>query len=178
MAWFSSVTEQGREEPLSIVCIGRAKIVIPTVGSVGSVRLAPPTPDGPGLVYQYNKLGQMRFATVGSGASAYTVEIRYDLAGRKVRMSDSGMGIWVYDYDGAGNLACQKEAKNQPILFGYDRLNRLVGKDYLSSAACTPLSTEAVGLSGYDAQCYYDGQSFTFHSSERPQDKRILFGTT
>lgn len=127
--------------------------------------LTTPVPAGPGLVYQYNKLGQLRFATVGSGASAYTTEIRYDLAGRKVWMSDPDMGIWTYDYDGAGNLACQKDAKNQSILFGYDRLNRLVGKDTLGSATCTPLSIEATNLSGYEVQFYYDGQAFTFQGT-------------
>ncbi len=122
-------------------------------------------PVGPGLIYQYDKLGNLRFATVGSGATAYTTEIRYDKANRKVWMNDPDLGNWTYEYDGAGNLACQKDANNQSVKLVYDKFNRLTGKDYLGSSTCSPSTTEVTGasLSGYELQYYYDGVSFTFN---------------
>ncbi len=45
-------------------------------------------------------------------------------------MYDPDMGHWIYDYDANGNLAYQKDAKNQAIYFQYDPLNRLRQKDY------------------------------------------------
>ncbi len=50
----------------------------------------------------------------------------YDALGRKTRMNDADMGIWLYDYDVAGNLRWQQAPDNQAICFYYDGLNRLV----------------------------------------------------
>jgi RHS repeat-associated protein len=119
---------------------------------------------GPGLAYQYDKLGNLRYATVGSGQTAYTTEIRYDKSNRKVWMNDPDLGIQTYDYDGAGNLACQKDAKNNSIKLVYDKFNRLDGKDYLGVNSCSPSTTEITDFSGYDIQFHYDGEAFTYRN--------------
>ncbi|MEW6170763.1 MAG: toxin TcdB middle/N-terminal domain-containing protein, partial [Candidatus Omnitrophota bacterium] len=54
--------------------------------------------------------------------------IWYDSAGRKIKMDDPDMGIWLYEYDLLGNLTKQTDNKGQVIEFTYDNLNRLVQK--------------------------------------------------
>lgn len=64
-------------------------------------------------------------------------KLYYDLAGRKVKMTDPDMGTWAYTYDRAGNLKTQKDALNQTVSFTYDVLNRLVKKAYPNSKFIT-----------------------------------------
>ncbi len=124
--------------------------------------LSTAAPAAPGLVYIYDKLGNLRFAKVGSGSTQYTTEIRYDKVSRKVWMNDPDLGTWSYDYDGAGNLACQKDAKNNSIKLVYDKVNRLAGKDYLGASVCTPDTSEIINFTSYDIQFHYDGEAFTY----------------
>ncbi len=57
-------------------------------------------------------------------------QMSYDALGRKIAMDDPDMGHWEYEYDGAGNLIRQTDARGQVIRFRYDALNRLTAKDY------------------------------------------------
>lgn len=57
-------------------------------------------------------------------------KIGYDSLGRKTKMDDPDMGIWLYEYDKASNLTKQTDAKGSIINFQYDALNRLQKKDY------------------------------------------------
>ncbi|MFO0701164.1 MAG: FG-GAP-like repeat-containing protein [Nitrospira sp.] len=76
--------------------------------------------------------------------------MQYDSLSRKIAMSDPDMGkcgdlttlapsatypwyptpCWNYQYDDAGNLVRQTDAKNQTLWFTYDALNRRMQKDY------------------------------------------------
>jgi RHS repeat-associated protein len=56
------------------------------------------------------------------------VSMSYDGFGRKESMNDPDMGAWNYSYDAAGNLTQQKDANEDQICFGYDKLDRLVRK--------------------------------------------------
>ena len=50
-------------------------------------------------------------------------------------MTDPDMGFWTYDYDKAGNLITQTDAKGQTISFEYnDGLNRLTQKSFVNSS--------------------------------------------
>ena len=145
-----------------------------TLDEETGLSLSTPVPAAPGLVYEYDKLGNLRFAKVGSGTTQYTTEIQYDKASRKVWMSDPDLGIWSYDYDGAGNLACQKDAKNNSIKLVYDKLNRLAGKDNLGAATCTPETTEITNFTGYDIQFHYDGEPFTYLNTPYSGETGVL----
>ncbi|MRR52592.1 MAG: hypothetical protein EG825_17100, partial [Rhodocyclaceae bacterium] len=61
----------------------------------------------PGVSYAYDAFGRLTGAVYGSAGST----IGYDLAGRKVDMTDADMGYWTYAYDGAGNLVSQTDAE-------------------------------------------------------------------
>ena len=75
--------------------------------------------------YEYDTLGNLTKTTDNQGNSTL---IWYDSLGRKLKMSDPDMGIWLYEYDASGNLTKQTDAKGQVIVFTYDSLNRLVKK--------------------------------------------------
>jgi YD repeat-containing protein len=51
-----------------------------------------------------------------------------DQAGDVISMTDPDMGYWQYQYDAAGNLVLQTDARNQVLWFNYDVLNRLTEK--------------------------------------------------
>ncbi|MEX5213392.1 MAG: DNRLRE domain-containing protein [Nitrospiraceae bacterium] len=52
-------------------------------------------------------------------------------------MRDPDMGDWTYEYDQAGNLTKQTDAKNQVLCFTYDALNRRTQKNYgTTTQAC------------------------------------------
>jgi RHS repeat-associated protein len=66
--------------------------------------------------------------------------------GWKTAMVDPNMGTWSYDYDAAGNLVRQTDARNQTICFYYDELNRLTGKHYRTDTNC-PTSDPSLNVS-------------------------------
>ncbi|MHB1295634.1 MAG: RHS repeat-associated core domain-containing protein [Anaerolineae bacterium] len=81
-----------------------------------------------------------------------TTTIDYDLLGRKVGMDDPDMGAWTYQYDDAGNLIRQQDARGQVICLYYDASDRLLGKHYCTGACpATPPATLDVAYS-YDAR--------------------------
>jgi len=89
--------------------------------------------------YTYDTLGnltQVRAAKDASGNDIYepiTTTMTYDSLMKKKSMSDPDMGGWTYDYDKAGNLITQTDAKGQTISFDYnDGLNRLTQKTYVN----------------------------------------------
>lgn len=97
--------------------------------------------------YQYDVLGNLVKVTDQPGN---VTTMRYDTLGRKIAMSDPDMGrcgdlttlapsatypwyptpCWNYQYDAAGNLMRQTDAKNQHLWFRYDALNRRTQKDF------------------------------------------------
>ena len=95
--------------------------------------------------YEYDVLGNLTKVIDKKGN---VTTMRYDSLGRKIAMSDPDMGhcgdlmttapntdypwyptpCWNYQYDAAGNLISQTDAKGQEITFLYDILNRRVRK--------------------------------------------------
>jgi RHS repeat-associated protein len=115
----------------------------------------------------YNAFGQLTSVVEYNGASSYTTNYSYDLAGnlsgvtdhlgnvtslsydllgRKTAMSDPDMGSWQYQYDAVGNLTGQRDARTFWLYLAYDDLNRLVSKRR-DTAGTGPLVAEY----GYDA---------------------------
>ncbi|MBX3329143.1 MAG: hypothetical protein KF722_01985 [Nitrospira sp.] len=108
--------------------------------------------------------------------------MRYDSLSRKIAMSDPDMSTngtstcgdlttlspagsypwyavpcWNYQYDAAGNLTRQTDAKNQHLWFRYDGLNRRTQKDY---------TTQKAAGSG-DVRYIYDDTVTTFNRKGR-----------
>jgi len=70
--------------------------------------------------------------TVGNATT-----IGYDLRGQKDRDDRPRHGHVSYDYDLAGNLKSQVDARGKKVWFYYDALNRLTGKYYCTGTLCT-----------------------------------------
>ncbi len=101
---------------------GRVKRVTPAMGSA--------------VIYTYDEMNRLKTATRGG----VTTTLTYDIAGRKLTMTDPDMGYWTYTYDALGNLKTQTDARGCVLSLGYDVLNRLKTKN--SSGNCgTPVST-------------------------------------
>lgn len=83
--------------------------------------------------------------TIADALNNVTTTI-FDTLGRKVSQIDPDLGTWNYIYDANGNLLTQRDAKNQTLIFAYDKLNR-VTKKITSPADNTPpiLSSIASG---------------------------------
>ncbi|TLN09749.1 RHS repeat protein, partial [bacterium] len=103
-------------------------------------------PANPGVSYTYDALDRLKTATYGDALT----EITYDLAGRKIDMTDPDMGKWYYQYDAVGNLIRQTDAKGQRTCLYFDALNRLLGKHYRSDDSCPTPPTYNVSYT-YDA---------------------------
>jgi RHS repeat-associated protein len=88
-----------------------------------TVSVTPPT--GPGVDYTYDLLGRLLTAMHGGA----TTSLAYDMAGRKIAMSDPDMGNWTYAYDALGNLTGQTDARGCTLSLTYDLLNRLTAKN-------------------------------------------------
>jgi len=58
------------------------------------------------------------------------IQIWYDSLGRKTKIDDPDLGVWLYEYDRVGKLTKQTDAKGSIINFQYDALNRLQTKNY------------------------------------------------
>ena len=129
--------------------------------------------------YTYDLLGNLTKVvdTLGNRTT-----MRYDTLNRKLAMSDPDMSTngtstcgdvttitpagtypwysspcWNYQYDAAGNLTRQTDAKNQHLWFRYDGLNRRTQKDY---------TTQKAAGSG-DVRYIYDDTVTTFNRKGR-----------
>ncbi len=76
-------------------------------------------------VYEYDAAGALTKVTNSAGHQTINV---YDLAGRKISMTDPNMGPWTYTYNPNGTLKSQTDAKGQTLTFDYDRLGRMLTK--------------------------------------------------
>ena len=129
--------------------------------------------------YTYDLLGNL---TKVVDALGNRTTMRYDTLSRKIAMSDPDMSTngtsmcadlttvnpagtypwyaapcWNYQYDAAGNLTRQTDAKNQHLWFRYDGLNRRTQKDY---------TTQKAAGSG-DVRYVYDDTVNTFNRKGR-----------
>lgn len=124
--------------------------------------------------YQYDVIGNLVKVTDQPGN---LTTMRYDTLGRKIAMSDPDMGrcgdlttltpsatypwyptpCWNYQYDAAGNLTRQTDAKSQHLWFRYDALNRRTQKDF---------TTQKAAGSG-DVRYIYESSVTTFNQKGR-----------
>ena len=110
-------------------------------------------PTGPSVSYTYDTRDQLQTATRGG----VTVDLDYDLGGRKTSMVDPDMGTWQYAYNALGELTRQTDARDQSICMYYDGLGRLTGKHYRIGNTCLSSPTMSVTYT-YDAGTYGDGR--------------------
>jgi RHS repeat-associated protein len=129
--------------------------------------------------YTYDLLGNL---TKVVDALGNRTTMRYDTLSRKIGMSDPDMSTngtntcgdltalnpstaypwyaapcWNYQYDAAGNLTRQTDAKTQHLWFRYDGLNRRSQKDYTTQKA----------LGSGDVRYIYDDTVTTFNRNGR-----------
>ena len=84
-------------------------------------------------------------------ASIGTTTMTYDFGGRKLTMNDPDLGAWSYSYDRLGKLARQTDAAGKTICLYYDKLERLIGKQWRTDTNCPASPTS------YDWNFDYDG---------------------
>ncbi len=85
--------------------------------------------------YSYDVTDHLTRVTDNAGNK---IEMNYDWLGRKTKMIDPDLGTWTYQYDNAGNLVRQTDAKSQTTCQYYDALNRLTGKYYQTNNTVCP----------------------------------------
>jgi RHS repeat-associated protein len=117
--------------------------------------------------YTYNDLNQLESVMLGSGMNPPTTTLTYDLAGRKIGMSDADMGDWSYVYDGIGNLVTQTDARGCVTTVTYDALNRPKNKSF---------STSTCGSNTAAISYYYDGEGFNFEDHTPFDDQSDQLG--
>jgi YD repeat-containing protein len=96
----------------------------------------------------YDTQGRLEHVLYGSDAHTY---LTYDIAGRKLTMSDPDLGDWDYTYDALGNLSYQDDAKYQRICMYYDSLNRLTGRYFTTDSTTCPSSPTMNATYTYDS---------------------------
>jgi YD repeat-containing protein len=77
--------------------------------------------------YHYSPLGELRSVTDHIGNTSTHV---YDSLGRKIKSIDVDLGQRLFEYDLAGNMISQTDARGITIQYQYDALNRQTLIDY------------------------------------------------
>ena len=101
-----------------------------------------PNGSGPVTSYTYDFGDRLRTVTQGSQARTFS----YDALGRLVSAINPETGTSTYGYDGNGNLKSKTTpvtAPNATVTLGYDTLNRIVSKAYLSAGSDPNSTTDA-----------------------------------
>jgi RHS repeat-associated protein len=75
--------------------------------------------------YEYTPAGNLKTITKADGQQ---IKFYYDSFGRKIKSEDPDRGTWQFEYDLAGNLVKQKDARDLETDFVYDELNRIKTK--------------------------------------------------
>ena len=122
--------------------------------------------------YEYDTLGNLKKVIKYDGLEGSTekikMEIYYDTLGRKVKMIDSQMGTWEYEYDENGNLKNQTDANGMSVSMTYDRLSRILKKHYPNDAAMPDVAVDYT----------YDSTAATIYGKGRLTSVRDGSGTT
>ncbi|MCL4835903.1 MAG: hypothetical protein KJZ86_25920, partial [Caldilineaceae bacterium] len=63
--------------------------------------------------------------------------MNYDLAGRKLTMSDADLGSWSYAYDKLSQLTRQSDARGKSTCLGYNALGQVTAKTIYNSSVCS-----------------------------------------
>ncbi|MEZ4616225.1 MAG: RHS repeat domain-containing protein [Caldilineaceae bacterium] len=75
--------------------------------------------------------------------------MNYDLAGRKISMSDPDLGNWSYTYDRLNQLISQTDGRGKTICLYYNTIEQLIGKRFPGTATCPTTGAYAVSYT-YD----------------------------
>lgn len=81
--------------------------------------------------YKYDVLDDLVFITDTLGNK---FQYLYNSLRQKTKMVDPDLGTWQYDYDDNENLFQSIDGNGKTIRYGYDKINRLTSKDYLSQS--------------------------------------------
>jgi RHS repeat-associated protein len=120
--------------------------------------------------YAYEPTGEI--AAIFDSTQAWNdpnhyVKLTYDTAGRQRGIEDPNAGTRHFEYDPAGNLSAERNARNQVTGYGYDDLDRLASIDYADLPDVTiyydPLTRERSSVTqgnpndaGYELGYEYD----------------------
>jgi RHS repeat-associated protein len=136
--------------------------------------------------YQYNPFDQLEKAI---DPGNHQVDPVYNNRGDKIEMFDPDMGHWYFDYTVFGELAWQKDAKNQEVTYTYDQLGRLTSRTEPEFAAPNnktvfsfydsydhwhglPKSEESPPVDGFKREYQYDAKR------RLSQEKTTIPGTS
>jgi len=101
-----------------------------TIQTITNAAAPPGSPERGEVTHAYDPLGNLTTTTVANSSGPPVITaLAYDLRGRKTGMDDPDMGQWTYDYNAAGELISQTDAKNQTSAMTYDALGRLVTRN-------------------------------------------------
>lgn len=124
--------------------------------------------------YTYDLLGNL---TSVKDPMGHPTTMVYDAASRKRFMSDPDMGEWYYEYDNAGNLIYQTDARFQTLAFTYDELNRLtekrlgIGGPMLASYGYDSIASGNFGKGYRTSMTAYDPPGTVSNSASWTYDK-------
>ena len=107
----------------------------------------------------YNQVGDL--TNIMDNASN-SIGMTYDMLGQRVAVADPDMGLWQYDYDLAGRLNTQTDARGQQIKCYYsDAAGRLTRREGWNGTNCVSTNTWAYDSNGGDTSCtVYPGQLY------------------
>lgn len=94
------------------------------------------------ITYAYDALGNLIETDGPLPGTVDRIVTGYDPYGRtKLWLDDPDSGLWRYDYDAAGELVCQVDAKGQGILIRYDELGRKMARHEYTGVSLPPAGT-------------------------------------
>ncbi|MGV3661042.1 MAG: FG-GAP-like repeat-containing protein [Prosthecobacter sp.] len=123
------------------------------------------TQDSNKSVYRkYDPYGNLRFVTDSSGGAANVTEMRYDVRGNKVWMSEPNSGVSTFTYNGFGELQSQTNAVGETVTFTYDLLGRVKTRTEPEGVTTFTYDTAAHGIGqlasevgpGFERRYFYD----------------------
>ncbi|GAA6166523.1 RHS repeat-associated core domain-containing protein [Sessilibacter corallicola] len=80
------------------------------------------------VTYQYNDIGDLRFAKTTAGSTTHTVETRFDNYSHKTHTIDPDKGTWTYEYNAFNELTKQTNANGDERTLEYDQLGRQISR--------------------------------------------------
>lgn len=178
---YEIVSYNGEKVLQTIAADAKGYFTTTLTDAFGQVVKVTPPGGNPAISFGYDVVGHLTSIQQPlSGGGSATTLLTYDLAGRKISMRDPDMGggsnkTWTYQYDAAGNLVKQLDAKGTALCQYYDQINRLIGKAYPADGNCTNITPPYLYTYDYDetSHTYRDEdesiQSLTFQT---PKGKR------
>ncbi len=110
------------------------------------------------IFYVYDAVGNL---TTTTGPAGNSVQLNYDIRGRKSAMDDPDMGNWTYAYNGFGELVSQRDAKGQTVSMRYDTLGRMISRSEAEGPSSWHYDTAANGIGKLARETGPDGYTRT-----------------